>query len=203
MELELIEEIVSITAKRYENMLSKFRPTKPGGEYLEQNLITNFAIAFSQKFPNANIYTEIPFKCYKNQWKCRLDLYIENEDVGYIIEVKGSQAKDTLFELIEEDIKRIKSKELIESFKNMSEQASSTLPKKMIGLILADCWGGINKTENIQLERWKGYYNYLNQDFENIHKLKAIFYKQINLNSKYPYHIIGGVVSYNLLDNNL
>lgn len=203
MEIELIEEVVSMTAKRYENMLAKFKPTKPDGEYLEQNLITNFAIAFTQKFPNANVYTEIPFKCYKKQWSCRLDLYIENGDIGYIIEAKGSQAKDTLFKLIEEDIKRIKSNELKESFIIMSKQASFKLPKKIIGLVLADCWGGINKTENIQVERWIEYNNNLDSGFKNIYNLETIFYKQINLSSRYPYHIIGGIISYNLWNDNI
>jgi len=60
-EINTIKTIVLDTVTRYEKMLSIFRPMRPNGEYLEQNLITNFAIAFVQKFTNAKVYTEIPF----------------------------------------------------------------------------------------------------------------------------------------------
>jgi hypothetical protein len=127
-EINTIKTIVLDTVTRYEKMLSTFRPTQPNGEYLEQNLITNFAIAFVQKFINAKVYTEIPFisNINKGFWQNRLDLYIDNGDIGYIIEAKGSQQNDKLFSLIDDDIARIKSIEMKKSFESM---AKFTAPK--------------------------------------------------------------------------
>ena len=107
-ETNTIKTIVSNTATRYEKMLSTFRPAQPNGEYIEQNLITNFAIAFIQKFPNAKVYTEIPFMSdiKKGFWQNRLDLYIDNGETGYNIEAKGSQQNEKLFSLIDDDIAR-------------------------------------------------------------------------------------------------
>lgn len=197
-DIEIIKNIVELTVKRYENMLINFRPTKPGGEYLEQNLITNFAIAFSHKFPNANIYTEIPFiGANSNHWNCRLDLYIDNGDTGYIIEVKGSQAKDSLFELIDEDIARIKSSELKQSFEKMSKKGK--LPDRIVGVVIADCWGGKNKINNIQEDRWYQYYKIKTNGFENINALVDTFSNEVKIEgSKYKYHILTGIINLDL-----
>ena len=81
-----LEEIFTNTVKRYENSLHSFRPSKSDAhEFLEQNLLTNFAIEFSVKYPSANIYSEIPFisDIEKNHWKNRLDMYIENDNIGF------------------------------------------------------------------------------------------------------------------------
>jgi hypothetical protein len=207
-DLEIIKEVINSTVKRYENMLRTFRPTQPGGEYLEQNLITNFAIAFVQKFPNANVYTEIPFMCNEenNHWKCRLDLYIENGDTGYIVEAKGSQASDSLFELIEEDIKRIKSVEkpykLKESFEIMADKACAELPEKLVGVVIADCWGGKDKSNNIQEERWFRYHQTETDRFKNINQLENIFSNRVKIRSDYQYHILTGIVSTDLWHSN-
>ena len=198
-EINNIKEIISETALRYENMLSTFRPTQPDGEYLEQNLITNFAISFVQKFPNAKIYTEIPFISddSKGYWQNRLDLYIDNGDIGYIIEAKGSQPNDKLFNLIDKDIRRIKSKEMIKSFKNMSK---FNLPKKMIGLVIADCWSGKNQEKNKQEQKWLNYKSDLSK-FSAISLLDYTFSNEVNLkDSHYKYHILVGAINNLYLD---
>jgi hypothetical protein len=195
-DLNIIKEVSKLTAKRYEKLLEQLRPSQPDGEYLEQNIITNFAISFVQKFPNANIYTEIPFisNDTKGYWQNRLDLYIEHDDIGYIIEAKGSQAKDKLFYLIEEDIIRIKSSNMKKSFESMKKRAKSPLPKKIIGLVIADCWSGKNKNINKQEQKW------INKDFDknsfkNILELENVFSNEIKIkNSSYKYHMLIGLL---------
>ena len=164
-ELDMLDEIVEAIIKRYESMLSKFIPCQPGkGEFLEQNLITNFAIEFAKKFPNADIYTEVPFQCWdeknqKNYWKCRADMFIINGDKGYIIEAKGSQRGDSLFNLIKDDVQRIKSSCLRKSFEEMKAK-NKPFPTEIYGIIFADYWGltqekkNSNADENKYIKSW-------------------------------------------------
>jgi hypothetical protein len=176
-------------------MLSTFRPTQPNGEYLEQNLITNFAIAFVQNFTNAKVYTEIPFisNINKGFWQNRLDLYIDNGDIGYIIEAKGSQQNDKLFSLIDDDIARIKSIEMKKSFESM---AKTKIPNKIIGIIIADCWSGKNKEFSNQEQKWINYKTEL-INFKNIINLDTTFSNEIRLDkSDYKYYILTGILKY-------
>ena len=57
---------------------------------------------------------------------------------------------DDFFSLIDNDIKRIKSKEMKKSFESMYK---TNLPKIMIGLVIADCWSGKNKDINKQEQK--------------------------------------------------
>jgi len=119
-------------------------------------------------------------------------LYIDNGDIGYIIEAKGSQPNDKLFNLIDKDIIRIKSKEMTKSFKNMSK---FNLPKKMIGLVIADCWSGKNQKKNKQEQKWLNYKSDLSQ-FSAISLLDYTFSNEVNLkDSQYKYHILVGVIN--------
>lgn len=200
-----LKAIMEITIQRYNNMLKKFTPCKPGsGEFLEQNLITNFALAYTSKLENANsnIYTEVPFICAKKDdkvyWKCRADLYIENGENGYIIEAKGSQKGDKLFNLIEDDISRLVSDELRESFLHMSK-GRENLPKNMYGIIIADFWGTKyqNTDENSFINQWK------NNAFDKNPNLKKLIKNDPYLifdptlketKSDYPYWFLAGII---------
>ncbi|MEJ5167798.1 MAG: hypothetical protein WHU93_01405, partial [Arcobacteraceae bacterium] len=121
-EKQILDRIIIKVISRYQRMMRNFKPCKPHvGEYLEQNLITNFAIEFAKEFSTADIYTEVPFKCMdkkkqKDFWKCRADMFIINDNSAYIIEAKGSQKGINFFTLIDSDIERILSQSLKESF---------------------------------------------------------------------------------------
>jgi hypothetical protein len=200
-----LNSIMEITIKRYKNMLEKFTPCKPGsGEFLEQNLITNFAIAFAKEFPEANVYTEVPFMHRSEFWNCRVDLYIENGDCGYIIEAKGSQQGDALFKLIEEDIERLKSGRrqnerkigLKNSFIAMTKEGKS-LPKNMYGIIIADYWGAKKEKdaqiENKFIQKWnKNEFDDKHTNIEGLMKLPACEVKDAS--TSYPYWFLAGII---------
>ena len=199
-ELKILHKIIDGVIRRHENMLSKFHPCQPGkGEFLEQNLITNFAIEFVTKFPEANVYTEVPFQCkdkdsIKEYWKCRADLFIINGDKGYIIEAKGSQKGEKLFELIEADIKRINS--VKNSFLKMIKDQEK-FPTKMFGVIIADFWGTQKEKEKIEsnqfINRWNN--NEFNEkDFPELKGITKFPAKDLSsVSEKYPYWFLAGM----------
>lgn len=198
-----LDDMMIETIQRYRKMLKKFTPCKPGsGEFLEQNLITNFAIAFVKEFPEANVYTEVPFMHRSEFWNCRVDLYIENDDCGYIIEAKGSQKGETLFELIEEDIERLKSGRrqdevigLKNSFIAMTKEGKS-LPKNMYGIIIADYWGA-KKEKNAQannkfIQKWnKNKFDDKHINIEGLIKLPAY---PVDVSTDFPYWFLAGII---------
>lgn len=203
-ELDVLDEIVEGVIKRYKNMLSKFSPCQPGkGEFLEQNLITNFAIEFAKKFPKADIYTEIPFRCgEKNHWKCRADMFIINGDKGYIIEAKGSQRGGKLFSLIEDDINRIQSPCLQKSFMEMKID-DSQFPKDLYGIIIADFWGDSYATlknkieENEYVKSWNPNDSYILdplKQYKAWQKIERLEAKNLHdVSQKYPYWFLAGM----------
>lgn len=194
MTINELDQVVRKTIKRYENMLKEFVPCKPGsGEFLEQNLITNFAIAYIDDNANANIFTEVPFMCENNYWKCRADMYIQNGENGYIIEAKGSQKGENFFDLIEEDVKRLSSDGLRESFKVMAQGGEENLPKNMYGVIIADFWGTKNKApdHNTFIKQWNEN-NFSERPY--LKKLIKIDAYKINIDSDYPYWFLVGII---------
>lgn len=210
-ELKILDEIVENTVQRYKQMLKKFKPAKPEkGEFLEQNLITNFAIEFAKKFPESDIYTEIPFQCWdeknqKNYWKCRADMFIINGDKGYIIEAKGSQRGGKLFSLIEDDINRIQSPCLQKSFMKMKIDGNQ-FPKDLYGIIIADFWGDSYDTlknkivaieENQYIKSWNPNDSYILdqlQQFKAWQKIERLKAKNLHdVSQKYPYWFLAGM----------
>jgi hypothetical protein len=141
-----LKSIIENCANNYKRMLKSFRPCRPGGEFLEQNIITLVAHEFLQAFPDGFAFSEIPFvKDTKNinkssGWPCRLDLFLYNSEIGYAIEVKGSKRRGEFFSAIEKDVERLISEELISSLESMATARGSELPKTIKGVILADCW---------------------------------------------------------------
>lgn len=206
-EKKQLDDLMRNVMSRYIEMLRKFVPCKPGsGEFLEQNLITNFAIAFVTKFPNANVYTEVPFisssklseeddaMSKPEKWNCRADLYIENGDCGYIIEAKGSQKGEALFELIEKDIERLKSIGLKKSFIDIAK-GRENLPKNIYGIIIADYWG-VKKEKSAQAEnkfiqKWnKNEFDDKHAHIEGLIKLPAY---EVDASDDYPYWFLVGL----------
>lgn len=151
-----IDLLINNTTASYSKMLGRFRPCRPGSEFLEQNLITLLSHEFLMLNPDGLAYSEIPFITPNGngQWGSRLDAYLANDSEGLLVEAKGSQSKDELFQRIEHDLERIKSRELKDSFMTMAmtpkedrnyeipnrEYRNYTIPNKITGLIIADCW---------------------------------------------------------------
>lgn len=139
-----IDELINSTAENYSRMLKHLRPCKPGSEFLEQNLITLISHEFLKQNPEGIAFSELPFITPNgnDDWSSRLDAYLATETEGFLVEGKGSQPKDFLFQLIENDLGRIYSKELKTSFTKMATAGERMyqVPKKVSGLIIADCW---------------------------------------------------------------
>ncbi len=184
----VVETLVNNTAENYSRMLKTFRPCKPGSEFLEQNLITLLSIEFIKIFPDGIAFSEIPFMTPKGnkQWGSRLDAYLANDKNGYLVEAKGSQSKDELFQQIEEDLDRIKSPELKASFAKMATfgDRNYVIPEKITGLIIADCW------YSSHADQW-GMNHLLNDRFPNISKLSTKSFK-VGEFGDFPYYILVG-----------
>ena len=160
-----LESLLKGTAQRYMRMLTRFRPCKPGGEFLEQNLITLFAHEFLSQFPDGVAYTEIPFMQDKEDgyWRSRLDGYFATEEFGIFLEAKGSLNSENLFKGIDDDLGRIKSTTLFRSFDIMKRDGE--LPPKFFGVILADSW------QKKQADKWVS--KVFDEKFENIEEIET------------------------------
>lgn len=134
-------------AVRYGKSLSQFRPCKPGSEVLEQNLITLLSHEFMVMFNDDErcvAYSEIPFKSKKHpdKWSNRLDGFLANSEMAFLVEAKSTASKSDLLRGICNDLLRIHSKELEVSFKKMSLHGDRqyVLPPVISGLIIAGYW---------------------------------------------------------------
>lgn len=197
-QLKILDELLNGTIDRYKSMFEKFHPCQPDkGEFLEQNLITNFAIEFATRHKEANIYTEIPFMCddenkNKELWKCRADLFIINGNKGYVIEAKGSQRQEDLIELITKDICRIKT--VKKSFSKMKKSKDNFLTE-LYGVIIADFWGlkkqKTNPSANEFIRMWNENDFKDNDELKRIEKLEAKYVDAPSLG--YPYWLLAGI----------
>lgn len=174
-------------------MLQIFRPCKPGSEFLEQNLITIFSHEFLNKFgDSACVFSEIPFMGSKNdnKWQARLDGFFIEGDNGYFLEAKGSNSKEKLFQSIDNDLKRIHSIELLESFNNMVDQRRHVLPTKLYGLVIADSWQHKNcNSSESQHTLWDS--NNFPDRYSYLHKITT-WTKPTGYYDNYRHHLLGG-----------
>lgn len=184
----VIRKLAENTKNTYSEMLKKFRPCKPGSEFLEQNLITLLSSEFLKMFPKGIAFSEVPFITgnEKNQWGSRLDAYLANETDGYLVEAKGSQSKELLFQLIEDDLKRINSEDLEVSFNQMATDGDRNyaIPDTVRGLIIADCWSSAT------IEQW-GKNELLEDRFPHISKLSTESF-EVGEFGGFTYHILVG-----------
>ncbi len=146
-----IENLIQSLVETYSRMLEKFRPCKPGGEFLEQNLITLLVHEFLKANPDGIAFTEIPFLNTDDSgyWSSRLDCYLATDDEAILVEAKGSKSRNDLFQAIEDDLIRMKSQQMKDSFIQMAKAGGGrncTIPTKVKGLVIADCWGRENAT---------------------------------------------------------
>tara|TARA_R110002072_G_scaffold301723_1_gene482144 strand:- start:274 stop:909 length:636 start_codon:yes stop_codon:yes gene_type:complete len=170
MSIEVNQLFLSLK-ENYKRMLDQFRPCKPGSEFLEQNLISLFVHEFLKQYPEGIAYTEIPFMIKGNEyWASRLDAFLATDNVGYLLEAKGSLSQSNLFESIHLDLDRIISPELHESFLKMAkgykkdDERIYNLPNNVYGLVLADCWSKSTANE------WKSK-NFTETEYANLGRL--------------------------------
>lgn len=144
---ETVLKLAQNVVERYRKSLFHFRPCKPGSELLEQNLITLLSHEFMVMFNDDDrcvAYSEIPFKSEKqpDKWSNRLDGFLANKDMAFVVEAKSTKHKDDLIIDIKADLKRIHSDELKDSFREMASSEGRTyqIPSSVHGLVIADFW---------------------------------------------------------------
>lgn len=179
------------TATTYARMLKKFRPCKPGGEFLEQNLVTLLSHEFLMMHRDGIAFTEVPFISYVEQehWTSRIDAYLATDATGYLVEAKGSLNWQSLCEAIEMDLKRLSSSELRKSFDKMATGGGRcfSLPDTMTGVIIADCWS------SAAAKNWLDN-NLLSERYPAVSRLSTRVFSVGKFNS-YEYFILAGQYS--------
>ena len=176
------------TATTYARMLKKFRPCKPGGEFLEQNLVTLLSHEFLMMNREGIAFTEVPFlsSIDSEHWKARIDAYLATDEMGYLVEAKGSQNWQSMCEAIEVDLKRLSSPELRMSFDKMATGGSRdfSLPPNMTGVIIADCWSPVSAKQWLDNRL-------LSEDYPAVSRLITRVFNVGKFNS-YEYFILAG-----------
>lgn len=139
---ELALTLAKNVAEHYGKMLTKFRPSKPGSEYLEQNLITLFGHQYLLARPEGAFFSEVPFenKNPEKGWSNRLDAFAFCGDMGYLIEAKGIGEDPANIAKVIADLDRLNSKGLHKSLDIMFEQRNHSKPSQIKKIVLADCW---------------------------------------------------------------
>ncbi|MGM7318800.1 hypothetical protein [Idiomarina sp. ST10R2A5] len=170
---EFVEKGFTNLRELYENSMSVFRPCKPGGEVLEQNLVTAFLMGCLKNNPDIRWGVEIPFASadkevefssifthnqtsdliendvLKKNWKNHIDAFIYVNGTLYLIEAKRDYPAASFLEKIKADYERIQSPELAISFRlmmNRTDVYSESFGeiKQVKGILLADTWRPTN-----------------------------------------------------------
>ena len=156
-------------------------------------MVTLFSHEFLNYFgPYSCAFSEIPFMSsnFDSKWSSRLDCFLIEGETGFLLEVKGSKSKKSLFESIDDDLARIYSKSLVSSFKEMTEKRGHLLPRRMYGLVLADMWQRDNKiSDATSIDLWS--YAKQSSDFPHIKRINT-WQKPIGLYDEYHHYLIGG-----------
>lgn len=186
-----VEQLISAVATQYGGMLQRFRPCKPGSEFLEQNLVTLLIREFLNKFGDDGIaYTELPFQSAQDLWDLRMDAFLANADSAYLVEAKGLGENANNLQWIESDLARIESCHLRESIHTMATAPGRryTIPARVFGIIIADCW------HRDVANQWSDNH-LLQQRFPRISRLST---RSIKVGSfgKYEYFILAGQTPY-------
>jgi hypothetical protein len=184
------------TTDRYKNILNRFKPCKPctpgkndGREFLEQNLITLLSHEFLSANPDGIVCSEIPVLNDKGHWSGRIDGYLANDDVGLLVEAKGSMDKNPeggIFKAIEDDILRLLSPKVEKAFKSMSSTGdrSYDLPPTIKILIIAETYF------EDEAYQWNNNHQ-LTDRFSNIGRLSTKVYPII-IHDNRPYSVLVG-----------
>lgn len=132
--------------EHYKKSMNVFRPCRPGGEVLEQNLVTAFLMGCLKKPTEAHWGLEVPFvddakaKVHSSdktrgndffeltsksildstkKWRNHLDGFIYANETLYLIEAKRDYPATEFLKQIKADYDRLNSKELALSFHSM------------------------------------------------------------------------------------
>jgi len=195
-----LERIFLNMSVRYESMLAKFRPCKPGSAFLEQNLITLLSHEFLSMFPDGIAFSEVPFQNKDSIWGYRIDGYLANDWVAYFVEAKGDLLIDDLMNGINGDLDRIHEKKLKESFAIMAnngldekgrEDRTYHLPSSKKGIIIANTWD--IKTKDAWLNK-----TLLKTKYVNNLAVKAYSVGKYGYNKKHELFILTGVTTHNI-----
>jgi hypothetical protein len=149
---DLLDQFV----EHYQKMLTRFRPCKPGGEYLEQNLITHLCHTFLKFNQSASAFTEVPLQASDGKWKLRFDALLLIEDEAYVVEAKKSSSFPNLCRELNSDVKKLKDSKLRYSLDQMAKGPNRDFinPSKVSVLLVADHWAktksAYNKLSNLE-----------------------------------------------------
>ncbi|ASG65587.1 hypothetical protein CEW91_05305 [Idiomarina piscisalsi] len=171
---ELIANGFTNLVEHYKQSMNVFRPCKPGGEVVEQNLVTAFLMGCLKKAPEAHWGLEIPFVGEKTlpvhnansghandgfdltsksilskKWRNHLDGYIYANETLYLIEAKRDYPATGFLKQIKADYDRLHSKQLALSFHSMLHRPSIYGKpfgniKQVKAVLLADTWRPTN-----------------------------------------------------------
>lgn len=160
--------------KHYKKSMNVFRPCKPGGEILEQNLVTAFLMECLKNDSEALWGLEVPFvgdteasghssdktqandffdlnseSILSENWKNHLDGFIYANETLYLIEAKRDYPATEFLRQIKADYDRLHSKELALSFHSMLNRPdiygeSFGYIKQVKAVLLADTWRPTN-----------------------------------------------------------
>lgn len=160
--------------KHYKKSMNVFRPCKPGGEVLEQNLVTAFLMGCLKKPTEAHWGLEVPFvgdakakvhssdktrgndsfildseSILSKKWRNHLDGFIYTNETLYLIEAKRDYPATEFLRQIKADYDRLHSKELALSFHSMLNRPdiygeSFGYIKQVKAVLLADTWRPTN-----------------------------------------------------------
>lgn len=155
---------------RYRASMATFRPCRPSGEVVEQNLVTAFLFSCLQHAPKGHWGVEIPFignqsmrlhradsklssititKLREAPWQNHIDAFFYHDGTLYLIEAKRDYPALTFVQKVKTDYERLLSFELAMSFQLMLHRDvydRTWGPIQAVkGLLLADTWRPTNQ----------------------------------------------------------
>ncbi|MGM0429136.1 MAG: hypothetical protein ACQEQ2_02395 [Pseudomonadota bacterium] len=160
--------------EHYKSSMNVFRPCKPRGEVLEQNLVTAFLMGCLKKPTEAHWGLEVPFvgdakakvhssdktpgndsfilnseSILDEKWRNHLDGFIYANETLYFIEAKRDYPATEFLKQIKADYDRLHSKELALSFYSMLNRPDVYYKpfghiKQVKAVLLADTWRPTN-----------------------------------------------------------
>ena len=175
------EDLLNRFVVHYQKMLTRFKPCKPGGEYLEQNLITHLCHTFLMSDQSAVAFTEVPLQANDGKWKLRFDALLLSDDEAYVVEAKKSSSFPNLCRELNSDVNKLKNANLRFSLDQMTKGPNRSFKEisKVSVLLVADHWAktkaAYNKLSNLK-EHFgdaEGYENLINSEVYKSEPIKV------------------------------
>jgi hypothetical protein len=160
----VIADVFRIFHEKYSTRMKTFRPCKPHGEIVENNLVHQFINSWLVKYPDAIHAVEVPFATQSEteltpetaikhvqvaDWGNHLDAIILSQGILYLIEAKRDRSPAELIKEIKKEYDRIYSLELALSLNKMFfregvYETTNKEIKEVKGIIIADTWRATN-----------------------------------------------------------